>query len=180
METWQHSKRVYEGRIVSLRVGEVELDDGATAFREVVEHPGGVAVIPVYEGDVVLIRQFRIAIGKDVIEIPAGKIEGDEEPEQRGRRELEEETGFRASRLVSAGITYASVGYTSEKIHLFFAFGLQETQQNLEEDERIEPVQVPLAELAERLARNEFEDAKTEVGLRRLLTYLAEHPEEMG
>ena len=110
MESWVQDETVYEGRVVSLRVGEARLDDGTIVPREVVEHPGGVGVVPVLDDAVVLIRQYRIAIGRDVLEIPAGKLEGDEEPESCGRRELEEETGYRAGRMVAVGSYYASGG----------------------------------------------------------------------
>ena len=79
METWIDSKTLYEGRVISLRVGHVRMDDGTVAFREVVEHPGGVAVVPVLGDSVILIRQYRVAIGQDILEIPAGKLEGAEE-----------------------------------------------------------------------------------------------------
>lgn len=172
MEQWIESRRLYEGKVVSLRVGDVRMDDGTVAFREVVEHPGGVAVVPVLDDSVILIRQYRIAIERDILELPAGKLEGPEDPEQRGRAELEEETGYRARRMVPAGEIYASVGYTSELIHLYFAFDLHETEQNLEQDESIEVVEIPLGEIEGMIARNELKDAKTIVGLQALLAYL--------
>ena len=172
METWIDSKTLYEGRVISLRVGHVRMDDGTVAFREVVEHPGGVAVLPVLGDSVILIRQYRVAIGRDILEIPAGKLEGAEDPEHRGRRELEEETGYRAGRMVSLGSVFASVGYTSEEIHLFAALDLEPVGQDLESDECIEVVPVPLADLERRMAANELKDAKTLVGLQALLRYL--------
>ena len=172
METWVNSQHPYRGRIVSLRVGDVRLDDGSLAFREVVEHPGGVAIVPVLGDSVVLIRQYRIAVGRTVVEIPAGKLEGDEDIEHRAGCEVEEETGFRAGRLVPVHPIYASVGYTSEKIHMFLAFDLEKTAQRLDDDERIEPITVPIADLEPRLADGAFEDAKTFVGLHALLAYL--------
>lgn len=179
LETWIQSKLIYEGRVVSLRTGDVRMDDGTVAFREVVEHPGGVAVVPVIGNSVVLIRQFRIAIGRDVIELPAGKLEGVENPEERGRRELEEETGYRAGRMVNAGSVFASVGYTTEEIRLFFAFDLEKVGQNLEADECVEVVTIPLTEAECMIASNELKDAKTIVGILSLLRYLrgeAAHP----
>jgi ADP-ribose pyrophosphatase len=172
-EVWIHSRTLYDGSIVRLQVGEVRLDDGTTASREVVHHPGGVAVAPLIEDRVVLIRQFRIAIGREIIEIPAGKLEGAaENTEDRGRAELEEETGYRADRMVYAGSVYASVGYTSEEIQFYLAFGLEKTRQRLDADERIGTIEMPLAEVRRRLSANEFKDAKTVIGLERLLAYL--------
>lgn len=176
MEKWLSSEKLYSGKVVGLRVGEVRLADGSVAQREVVEHPGGAAVVPVLDGCVVLARQYRIAIGHEILEIPAGKLEGEVDPEDRARKELEEETGYRATHMVSAGYIYASVGYTTEKIHMFLAFDLEHVGQKLDIDERIEPVLIPIAELEQRLANGEFEDAKTFVGLTMLLTYLKNRP----
>ena len=177
METWIDSERLYEGKVVCLRVGHVSMDDGTIAMREVVEHPGGVAVVPLLDDSVVLIRQYRVAIGQDILEIPAGKIEGPEDPEHRGRCELEEETGYRAGRMVSLGSIYASVGYTTEEIHLFAALDLEKVGQSLETDECIEVVPIPIAELERMMAANELKDAKTLVGLDALFRYLKSAPE---
>jgi ADP-ribose diphosphatase len=177
MERWTESEYLHKGNIFSVKVGSVRLEDGTIATREVVEHPGGVAIIPVVDDRVVLIRQYRIAIGQAVLEIPAGKLEGDESPESRGRAELEEEAGYRAGLMVPAGEIFASVGYTSEQIHLYLALDLEKTAQNLEFDERIDTVEIPLDEIRTLLANNELEDAKTVVGLERLFTYLKDHAE---
>ncbi|HNR36397.1 MAG TPA: NUDIX hydrolase [Candidatus Hydrogenedentes bacterium] len=173
MERWVDGKLLYEGRVVSLRVGNVELDDGTIALREVVVHPGGVAVVPVKDDKVILVRQFRIAIGEDVLELPAGKLEKGEDPEARGRAELEEETGFRAGRMISAGSIYATVGYSSEIIYLYFAFDLEHIGQNMEFDERIDIVELPVSEIAARIADGTIRDAKTIIGLQSLVRYLA-------
>jgi ADP-ribose pyrophosphatase len=178
-EVWIQSRTLYDGAIVRLQVGEVRLDDGTVASREVVHHPGGVAVVALIEDRVVLIRQFRIAIGREIVEIPAGKLEGTtEDTEDRGRAELEEETGYRAGRMVYAGSVYASVGYTSEEIHFYLAFDLEKTRQRLDTDERIGVFEMPLAEVRRRLSANEFKDAKTVVGLERLFDYLERQPME--
>ncbi len=171
MERWVDGTLVYEGRVVSLRVGNVELEDGTIALREVVEHPGGVAVVPVKDAVVILVRQFRIAIGDDVLELPAGKLEGGEDHEARGRAELEEETGFRAGRMVSAGSIYATVGYSSEVIYLYLAFDLEHVGQNMEFDERIDVVELPVADIEARIADGTIRDAKTIVGLQALLRH---------
>jgi len=171
-EEWVESELLYKGKVVSLRVGQATVNGGTTALREVVVHPGGVAVVPVLDDKVLLVRQYRIAVGAEVLEIPAGKLEGPEDPEHRGRRELEEETGYRAGTFISAGSVYASVGYSSEEIHLFLAFDLESVGQSLEFDEDIEVVAVPLEEARRDLAANAFKDAKTVVGLHALFTYL--------
>lgn len=172
IEKWEDCKTLFQGRVVSLRVGNVRLEDGELAMREVVEHPGGVGVIPVFDGQVILVRQFRIAINQHVMEIPAGKLEPGDSPEIRGQKELEEETGYHARQLVSAGSVFATVGYSSEEIHLFLGFDLVHVGQNLEEDERVELVRIPLEAIPEMLACNAFKDAKTVVGLHALIQYL--------
>lgn len=178
MEEWIDSKRLYEGQVVSLRVGHALIDEKTVAVREVVEHPGGVAILPVQGDKVILVRQYRIAIGRQIIEVAAGKLEGEEEPIERARLELEEETGYRAKRLIPVGSVYASVGYTTEEIHLFLAFDLEKVGQRLEFDESIEIVEMPIAEIGEQLAGNKLKDAKTILCLHALLAYLRSHPEE--
>ncbi len=172
MEQWTESKRVFEGRIFNVRAGQARLADGVLAPREVVEHPGGVGIVPVLDGRVALIRQYRIAVGDTVLEIPAGKLEPGEEPVERARQELLEETGFRAGRLVPAGSIYASAGYTSERIYLFLAFDLEHVGQALEFDERIAPAELALEDLARMLREHAIEDAKTVVALERLFDYV--------
>jgi len=160
MEQWTESKRVFEGRIFNVRAGQARLADGVLAPREVVEHPGGVGIVPVLDGRVALIRQYRIAVGDTVLEIPAGKLEPGEEPVER------------AGRLVPAGSIYASAGYTSERIYLFLAFDLEHVGQALEFDERIAPAELALEDLARMLREHAIEDAKTVVALERLFDYL--------
>lgn len=177
METWIRQEERYRGKIVSLWVGEVRLDDGSVAVREVLRHPGGVAVVPVLGNSVVLISQFRIAIGREILELPAGKREADEDPEACARRELAEEVGYRAGRMVRAATYYSSVGFVDEQMHLFLAFDLQRTGQRPDRDERIRPVVLSLEVVRRRLEKQAFEDSKTIIGLRELLSYLERHPE---
>lgn len=177
MERWMRRRRMYSGRIFNVTAGTARLDDGTQAPREVVGHPGGVAILPVYKRSVILIRQYRIAIGQDILEIPAGKIEEGEDPPERAAIELEEETGFRAGLLVPQAPVFPSVGYTSEKIHMFLAFRLSKTRQRPEFDERIEVVRIPLKEAFARLDACEFLDAKTALALYALRAYLGQHPE---
>lgn len=172
MEKWLQSEMRYEGRIVSVRTGMIELDDGSTAFREIVEHPGGVGVVPWLGDRAVLAKQYRLAVGRSMIEIPAGKLEGDESPEARGRAELEEEVGYTAEEMIPIGSIFPSVGFLTEEIHLFIATGLTKTQQRLESDERIEVVEYSLDEIRAGLANYAFRDAKTVAGLHGLLHWL--------
>ncbi len=172
MEKWQENQIVYDGTVFRIRTGDVTLEDGTCAQREVVEHSGGVGVIPFDGNSVILVRQYRIAIGQDILEIPAGKREGDEDPAECGMRELIEETGYRAKQLIPAGSYYATVGYSSEKFYLYLAFDLQHVGQDLDEEERIELVELSLDEVRQGLKAHRFEDGKTVVGLHALLQYL--------
>jgi len=171
-EEWVNSKKIYEGAVISVRTGNARLRDGSIGFREMVEHPGGVGVVPVLDGHVIFVRQFRIAMGKEILEIPAGKLEGVEDPLARAAIELEEETGYKAGRLISAGSMYASVGYSSEEIRLFLAFDLEHVGQKCEIDEHIDIVKVSLAEAERMVLTNEIKDGKTIIGLHALFAYL--------
>ncbi len=172
MEIWKDSSIIYDGRVVKLRVGEVTLDDNSLARREVIEHPGGVCILPFTGHSVILVRQFRIALNRHVLEAPAGKLEGDEDPLARGIAELEEETGHIAGRILPAGSIFASVGFCSEVIHLYLAFDLTKTAQRLEREERIDLVEMPLDEVRAALRGYAIRDAKTVVLLHRLLAHL--------
>lgn len=157
---------VFEGRLISVRVDEVELADGRRARRELVEHPGAVAVVPLLEdGRVVMIRQYRHAAGKVLWELPAGLIEEGEEPEGCARRELGEEIGYEPGELVPLFSTFLSPGFSSEIIHIFLARKLRPVNVASEPDERIEAVPVPLAEAVEMVRRGEVENAAAICGL---------------
>lgn len=175
METWVSKDRQFAGQIFAVDVGQARLDDGTLVPREMVAHHGGVAVVPVLGNDVILIRQYRIVIEQEMLEIPAGRLEGDERPEARARAELEEEVGYQAGGLVLAHSYFSSAGFTDERMHIFLAFDLVETARKLEFDERIEVVRVPIHEIAALLASGAVEDAKTIIGLRALLAYLADN-----
>ena len=172
MERWINQREIYKGKIFSLWGGQVALDDGDTAVREYLRHPGGVAIVPVTDGKVILIRQFRIAIERELIELPAGRLEPDEEPIVCAARELEEETGYRANRLIPLASYFASVGSTNERMYVYLALDLVRTKTNMEADERIRQVVMPLDIVGKKLANQEFEDSKTIIGLREALAYL--------
>lgn len=172
METWVNKHKIFEGRIFSVFKGEVQLDDGTLVQREMIDHHGGVAIVPVLGDSVILIRQFRIATNRIMMEIPAGRLEGDESPLDRATAELEEEIGYRAGRLELAHTYFSSAGFTNERMHIYLAFDLEKTAQNLEFDERIELIHLPIRDLEAMLVAGEIEDAKTIIGLRALLAYL--------
>jgi ADP-ribose pyrophosphatase len=172
MEEWIKQKEIYNGKIFSLWGGQVALDNGEVAVRECIRHLGGVAMVPVLDGKVILIRQFRIAIERELIELPAGRLEPNEAPMSCAARELEEEIGYRARKLILLASYFASVGYSNERMYLFLALDLQRTKRSLEADERIREVRMPLRTVKAKLAKQEFEDSKTIIGLRETLAYL--------
>lgn len=171
METWVKKKEIHNGRIFSLWGGEVALDNGEQTVREIVQHPGGVAVVPVVDHNVILISQFRIAIGRDLIELPAGRLEPGENLMDCARRELEEEIGYRAKELIPLASYYSSAGFTDERMHIFLARDLEKTTLKLEADERIREVILSVGMIEAKLNAQEFEDAKTIIGLREFLAY---------
>jgi ADP-ribose pyrophosphatase len=172
MEKWIKQEEIYQGKIFSLWGGEVSLDNGEIAVREYIRHDGGVAMVPVIDGNVILIRQFRISIERELIELPAGRLEPGEKPMDCAARELEEEIGYRAGQLIPIASYYASVGNSNERMYLFLALDLEKTELRLEADERIREVSMPLDEIKQKLASREFEDSKTIIGLREALAYL--------
>ena len=172
MERWITKEEIHKGKIFSLWGGKVSLDNGDTAVREYVRHPGGVAIVPVVDNNVVLIQQFRIAIEREVIELPAGLLEPEEEPIQCAARELEEELGYRARELVLLASFYSSVGFADERMHIFLAVEPEKTKLKRDPDERIREIFMPTEMIAERLAAQAFEDSKTIIGLREYLAYL--------
>lgn len=172
MEKWHIKKVIHKGPIVTLYAGEVELDNGDLAYREVITHSGGVVIVPVLDNEVILIRQFRIALEKEILELPAGRLEPDESPLECGARELEEEIGYKPGKMIFAAEYYSSVGFANEKAYVYLAFDLKKTKQNLEYDERLQIEKYSFAQTKEMLATNEIKDAKTIIGLRALLEHI--------
>lgn len=157
---------VYRGKMLKIRVDTVALPNGEIAQREIVEHPGAVAMIPVTEeGKVVLVRQFRYPINRVTLEIPAGKLEWGEEPEATCARELAEEAGLQAATLERLTEIVPTPGYSNERIVIYKATGLKRVEAIADPDEFIEIVELPLAEALDMIARGEIQDAKTIIGL---------------
>lgn len=161
-ETVIGTEEIYKGKIVHLRVDKVRLPDGSESKREIVGHSGAVCIVPVRkDGMVLLVRQFRLAAGQVLLEIPAGTLEANEAPDDCAARELEEETGYRADSLQPLFACYLAPGYTTEKIHAYLATGLTKTQSHTDVDENVELVELPLEELEQRIMAGEIQDAKT-------------------
>jgi ADP-ribose pyrophosphatase len=156
----------YRGRSISVFAEEVELPNGRRVTLDIVRHPGAAAVVPfVSEDEVLLIRQFRHAAGGTLFEVPAGKLDGGEDPESCAARELEEEAGQRAGRLERLGEIWTTPGFTDERIHLFAAFELEPVAQRLEADEVIEVVRVRFDRALEMIWAGELTDAKSALAL---------------
>ncbi|MBQ2614032.1 MAG: NUDIX hydrolase [Clostridia bacterium] len=160
------SKEIFKGRIVTLKVDEVEMPDGSLAERELVFHPGGVGVVAIDEEDrVVLVKQFRKPIEDAIYEIPAGKLDAGEDHRLCGMRELEEETGLKAEEFVYLGFIYPSPGFTDEKTHMYLATGLTQGETHPDPDEYLDIVRMPLNEVLSKIMKNEINDAKTVAGI---------------
>jgi ADP-ribose pyrophosphatase len=166
------STRVYDGRVVSLRVDEVALPSGKTAIREIVEHRGAVAVVPLTgERDVLLVRQYRAPAGRRLLEIPAGTIEPGEPVDACAARELAEEIGMRAGRWHALGSIFPSPGFLTEVVHLLLAEDLSPHALEAEEEE-MDVVAVPLGEAVRLVDRGDICDAKSVAGILLALRHL--------
>ena len=160
------SKRIFEGRLVNLRVDTVELPNGRTATREVVEHKGAVAIVPMLDHEkIVLVRQFRQPAGAVLLEIPAGTLDKGEDPADCARRELVEEIGYFPEKLTEMFHSYLAPGYSTEMLHTFLAEDLRQVGQNNDVDEFIEVVPVNLRDAVEMINTGEIMDAKSICGI---------------
>ncbi len=158
----------YEGIVVNVTMDSIRLPDGALAYREVVEHPGGVCVLPVdTDGCAWCVRQFRYPSRRHLLEAPAGKLEPGEDPLSCAIRELSEETGFIAGRMVSLGSYYTSPGFSTEELHLFLALDLEKGQAHLDPGEFLDVERHPLSELMQMVQNGEIPDAKTAIAVLR-------------
>ena len=160
------SEMIYEGAILNLRRDKVTVKDGRTAYREIIEHNGAVALVPVTEdGRVVMVRQYRKACEKALLEIPAGKIDTGEAPLDCAVRELKEETGYTAAEVELMSEFYVACGYSGEKISIYLCTGLTAGDTAFDDDEALDIVEMPFDELCRMCADNELEDSKTIIGI---------------
>lgn len=166
-------RSIYAGKVVDLGLEKAELPNGEAVDLEVVRHMGAAAVLPVFDdGRVLLVRQWRHATGGWLFEIPAGKLDPDEGPEDCARRETEEETGWVAGSLVPLGWIWTTPGFCDERIWLYLAQNLQPGEQRLEFDEHLELVEMPLDEAVEKALAGEFTDGKSVVLILRAAAHL--------
>lgn len=159
------SREIYQGRILTLREEIVSLPDGKEGRREIVSHPGAVAVVVETEQGIVLVRQYRKALEDSLWELPAGKLDPGEEPEEAAIRETYEETGYKAGKLNLLTCLYTSPGFADERIYLYAAEELKLGRAHPDPDEYLEVRVFPKAELKGKLLAGEIRDAKTLAGL---------------
>ncbi|CAM5588089.1 MULTISPECIES: NUDIX domain-containing protein [Niallia] len=165
------TEHIYSGRIIQVQVDEVELPNGKTSTRELVKHPGAVAVIAITDDNkLVMVEQYRKPLEKVIVEIPAGKLEKDEEPALCARRELEEETGYECESLELVSSFYTSPGFADEIIHVYVAKGLKQKENaaGLDEDEFVNVLEITLEEALEFIKEKRIFDAKTIFGVQYL------------
>ena len=152
---------VYDGRILRVNCDDVLAPNGMNVKREVIHHHGGVCVLAFVEDKIAMVRQFRYAYKETMLELPAGKLEKNEDSYKAGLRELEEEVGLRAESLTSLGVMYPSCGYTNEKIYLYKANNVKPVKRHLDPDEFIDVCYYSLEEAIKKIENNEITDAKT-------------------
>ncbi len=156
------SEKVFEGHIIDVRVDTVVLPEGKTAFRDIVDHPGGVGILAITDDNkIIMVKQFRKPIEEAIYEIPAGKLDAGEEPLLCGIRELEEETGYKAKEFIPLGHMYPSPGFANEVTHLFMARGLYSGEINPDDDEYLDVEKFDIEDVKKMIMYNEINDAKT-------------------
>ena len=160
------SELIYDGKILKLTRDTAMLENGETAYREVVHHSGGVCVLPLDDkGNVLFVKQFRYPFETVLLEIPAGKREPGEDPLECGIRELSEEVGATAEEIIPLGKLYPTVAYNTEIIYMYLARGLSFHNQHLDADEFVDVVKIPLKEAYEMVMRDEIPDSKTQIAI---------------
>ena len=158
------SEKIFTGKIISLQVDDVELPNGKTSKREIIKHPGAVAIIALtVENKIVMVEQYRKAMERSIVEIPAGKLEKGEEPLECAKRELEEETGYECEKMEHLISFYTSPGFADELVHVFLAQNItkKENAAGLDEDEFVEVLELTLEEAEHYIKEGKIYDAKT-------------------
>ena len=162
-------ERIFEGKVLTLEKDMIAFPNGQTSLREVIRHKGAVCVIPFDGKTVTLVRQYRYAVEKMLLEIPAGKLDFvGEEPLSAAMRELKEETGYTAGRMIDLGLYLGSPAILDEKIYMFLALDLTEGEAELDADEYLSVVKIPLEEAVELVMKGDIPDGKTAYALLRL------------
>jgi ADP-ribose pyrophosphatase len=156
---------IYKGKIFQLLSNTVRLPNQRITIRDIIRHPGAVALLPIHNNNIILVRQYRYAINQITLELPAGTLRKGEDPWECAHRELIEETGYSAAHLEKLFDCYLAPGYSSERVTMFLATGLSKQRQDLDEDEFIQVKTVPLPEAVEMIHRNQIIDTKTIAGI---------------
>ncbi len=160
------SEQIYNGKILDVTRDTVTLENGETAYREVIRHSGGVTVLPLDgNGDVLFVKQFRYPFNDVLLELPAGKREYGEDPKECGIRELKEEVGATADEIIYLGKLYPTVAYDTEVIYMYMARGLHFGERHLDEDEFVDVVRIPFDEALAMVMRDEIPDSKTQLAI---------------
>lgn len=155
------SEAVYNGKIINVRVDTIQIN-GRKTIREVVTHNGSAAILPIIDNTIIMEKQYRYPIGKELVEIPAGTMEDGEKPEECAARELVEETGYRAGSLRPLGRCYMTPGYCTELMHIFLATDLAKVEHHeIDADESISLVSISVDDAVRMIVNGEIEDAKT-------------------
>ncbi len=168
-ETTLNSQTIFSGRIIEVKKDDIQLENGKKSIREVVVHHGGVCVAAIDQEDrLLLVRQFRYPYGKELLELPAGKIELGEDPRECGIRELQEECGCTADRFEKLAQLYPTPAYCTEVSHIYRASGLHESVQKLDDGEFLDVLRIPFAQAVQMVMDGEISDAKTQIGILKL------------
>ena len=162
-ETKISSEEIFNGVAIHLFKDEILLPNGHTGIREIIRHPGAVCVLPITEeGDVIFVNQFRYALNKVTLEVPAGKLEKGEDPMEAALRELSEETGLSAKNIFSIGDLYTTPALIDEVIHMYIATDLTQGEQHLDYDEFVNTLKIPLSKAVDMVMNGEIKDSKTQ------------------
>ncbi len=162
-ETKISSQEIFDGVAIHLYKDEILLPNGHKGVREIIRHPGAVCVLPITEdGDVIFVNQFRYALNKVTLEVPAGKLEKGEDPKEAALRELSEETGLTANKIFSIGDLYTTPALIDEVIHMYIATDLIQGEQHLDDDEFVNALKMPLSKAVDMVMNGEIKDSKTQ------------------
>ncbi len=176
-----NKRNIYSGKVITLDIHNVQLTNAAIAEREIITHPGGVAVIPINkDNEIYLVKQFRKPYEAEILEIPAGKLEKGELPETCGSRELKEETGLTASKIIFLTQMYPSPGYTDEVVHIYMAEDLVEGEAARDEDEFLNVYKYKLDEAVQMIKEGIIKDAKTIIAVMMVKLLIEKQPADIA
>lgn len=170
------SKNIFKGKVISVRLDEVELPDGQISTREVVDHPGGVCIAALTEkNDLLFVRQYRYAYEDVLLELPAGKLERGRSPLENGIRELKEETGAVGFDYKSLGEIYPATGYCGEIVHLYLCKVKDIGESSPDQDEFIQSERIHIEKAVDMVLKNEIKDAKTQIAVLKTYLFIKNH-----